>query len=116
MEQMRVRVRNGVFGKFEYLFDRGRRNWLPGFDPDGILALPQATRDMLVPLNLIPPEEQPWQRVRGLVPEEPGGGTAYSQALVETSPESGTYVLFSFRRRSDRPRQGGKQRRQRQPS
>ncbi len=115
MEQVRVRVRNSVFGKFEYLFDRGRRNWLPEFDADGTLALPQDARDMLVPLKLIPPEDQPWQRVRRLVPEEPEEGTAYSQALVETSPESGAYVLFSLRRRSEQSRQGGRRRGQRQP-
>jgi HKD family nuclease len=115
MEQVRVRVRNSVFGKFEYLFDRGRRSWLPEFDADGTLALPQDARDMLVPLNLIPPEDQPWQRVRRLVPGEPEEGTAYSKALVETSPESGAYVLFSLRRRSERSRQGGRRRGQRQP-
>ena len=113
MEQVRVRVRNAVFGKFEYLFDYGRRSWLPEFDHDEVLSLPQETRGILTPLNLIPPEDQPWQRVRGLVLEEIEGSEGYKQALAETSPESGAYVLFSLRRRSDRSRHGGQQRRRR---
>ena len=118
MEQVRVRVRNAVFGKFEYLFDHGRRSWVPEFDHDEVLSLPQETRGILTPLNLIPPEDQPWQRVRGLVPEEAessGGSEGYKQALAETSPESGAYVLFSLRRRSDRSRHGDQQKRRRRP-
>jgi hypothetical protein len=106
MEQVRVRVRGKVFGKFEYLFDLGRSSWLPEFDAADKLELPQAAQAMLVPLELIPREDQPWQRVRRLVPQEPDPEEPeekkekYRQALKETSPESGAYVLFSLRRRS----------------
>ena len=115
MEQVRVRVRNAVFGKFEYLFDHGRRSWVPELDHDEVLSLSPDTRGILTPLNLIPPEDQPWQRVRGLIPEEIEGSDAYKQALQETSPESGAYVLFSLRRRSDRSRHGDQQRRRKKP-
>ena len=115
MEQVRVEAKYGVSGKFEYLFDRGRHNWLPVFAPDGELALPQDAREMLMPLELIPPEDQPWQRVQGLVPEESDYGPAYSQALIETSPESGAFVLFSLRRRSDRSRKGDTQKKWKKP-
>lgn len=114
MEQVRVQAKNQVYGKFEYLFERGRRNWLPVFAPDDELALPQDARAMLLPLELVPPEDQPWQRVQGLVPDELDYGPAYSEALLETSPESGTYVLFSLRRRSERSSWNGKPRRRRQ--
>jgi hypothetical protein len=77
------------------------------FAPEGELALPQDARAILMPLELIPPEDQPWQRVQGLVPEESDYGPAYSQALIETSPESGAYVLFSLRRRSESSGRGG---------
>lgn len=104
MEQVRVTVRNKVYSKFEYLFDRGRRSWLPVFDSDKVVVISDEARATLVPLNLIPPEDQPWQLVRELVPEGPEEESAYQQALWDSSPESGSFVLFSLRRRRERSR------------
>ena len=101
MEQVRVKVSGPVFGKFEYLFDRGRVDWIPLFEDEAsVVVAPEEARTNLVPLDLVPPENLPWFRVRGLVPAELPGSEGYQLALRESAPESGAFILFSLRRRS----------------
>jgi HKD family nuclease len=100
MEQVRVKVVGPVYGKFEYLFERGRVDWIPLFDEEIPVSASADARALLVPLNLVPPEDLPWQRVRGLVAAEPAGSEGYQVALRESSPDSGAFILFSLRRRS----------------
>jgi hypothetical protein len=100
MEQVRVTVSGPVFGNFDYLFDRGRGEWLPVFDDEVQLAAADEAQSMLLSLNLIPQEHLPWQRVRGLVPAEASGSEGYEVALREAAPQSGSFILFSLRRRS----------------
>lgn len=100
MEQVRVTVSGPVFGNFDYLFDRGRGEWLPVFDDETRLAAAADAQSMLLSLDLIQPEHLPWQRVRGLVPAEASGSEVYETALREAAPQSGSFILFSLRRRS----------------
>jgi HKD family nuclease len=100
MEQVRVKVSGPVFGKFEYLFDRGRIDWMPLFEEEAPIVAPEEARATLVHLDLVPPEDLPWYRVRDLVPAEPVGSEGYLHALQESAPESGAFILFSLRRRS----------------
>jgi HKD family nuclease len=100
MEQVRVKVTGPVFGKFEYLFDRGRVDWMPLFDDEAPIVAPEDARALLVHLSLVPQEDLPWHRVRGLVPAEPAGSEGYQLALRESAPESGVFILFSLRRRN----------------
>jgi HKD family nuclease len=100
MQQVRVRVRGPVFGKFEYLFDRGRIDWMPLFDSEASVVAPEIDRSVLARLELVPREDQPWYRIRGFEPAEPSESDDDQIALRETAPESGTFILFSLRRRN----------------
>jgi HKD family nuclease len=100
MEQVRVKVSGPVFGKFDYLFDRGRIDWMPLFDQQTQIAVPEEARTILAPLDLVPPEDLPWLRVRGLAPAEADVSEGYQVALLESAPESGAFILFSLRRRN----------------
>jgi hypothetical protein len=79
MQQVRVRVTGPVFGNFEYLFDRGRIDWMPLFDDHAIVEVPAPTRSTLDSLNLVPREDLPWQRVRGLEPASPAESNGYEE-------------------------------------
>jgi hypothetical protein len=100
MEQVRVTVSGPVFGNFDYLFDRGRGEWLPVLDDKTQLVATAEMQSMLISLDFIQPEHLPWERVRGLVPAEASGSEGYEAALREAAPESGSFILFSLRRRS----------------
>ena len=100
MEQVRVKVVGPVFGAFEYLFDRGRIDWMPLFEDGAPIEVPAEARQMLAPLDLVPREDLPWLRVRGLIPAEPSGSEGYQAALQEFAPQSGSFILFSLRRRN----------------
>lgn len=100
MQQVRVKVAGPVFGNFVYLFDRGRTDWVPIFDEETTIEAPEQARAMLVSLDLIPREDQQWQRVSALVPAGPEEPTGFQIALQESAPESGSFILFSLRRRS----------------
>jgi HKD family nuclease len=119
--QIRVKTRNEVFKRYEYLFSR-RRKWLPVLDEQQTLALPESELGLIRSLELIPPHDRPWPRVVGLVPDdEPtdavptvevavgkarrGAKTAPRGDLVlrELSPAAGAYVLMSPRRREPPP-------------
>ena len=59
MEQVRVTVSGPVFGNFNYLFDRGRGEWLPVFNDEAVLAAADA-QSLLLSLDLI----QSWRERR----------------------------------------------------
>ena len=99
MQQVRVVVHQKVYDKFEYLFNSGKKQWVPVFEDSKELLLSDSNRNMLLPLDLVPREDLPWQRVRALEPAEPRGRGAYQLALAKSAPESGSFVLFSLRRR-----------------
>jgi hypothetical protein len=99
MQQVRVRVSGPVFGKFEYLFDSGRGEWMPLFDENSEIVVPEEANAMLKALDIVPREDLPWYRVRGLESAEPTGSVGYRLALQESSPASGSFILFSLRRR-----------------
>ncbi|MBL9140046.1 MAG: hypothetical protein JNK85_29505 [Verrucomicrobiales bacterium] len=98
MQQVRVKVSNEVYGKFEYLFDTSKKNWEPEFDHQAKIQLSEQERSLLGSLNLIPPEDREWFLVKALRGDQPEN-TAYVKALADSSPESGSYVLISLRRR-----------------
>jgi hypothetical protein len=99
MQQVRVKVWNKVFAKFEYLFESKKTTWEPVFSKDSAVLLPPKERDFLRSLNLVPPEDNDWLLVRGFISGEPSGSEAYREALRESAPESGAFILFSLRRR-----------------
>jgi hypothetical protein len=99
-QQVRVRVSGRLRGKFEYLFDRGRVEWMPLFDQTEPIAVAHEAQAMLDDLDLTKWEGRPWQRVSGFAPVGSDESTSYQVALQETAPESGSYILFSLRRRN----------------
>ena len=99
MQQVRIKLRNDVFGAFEYLFDSDRASWLPSLDDEEQVQAEQAQRGFLKSLKLIPPEDLEWYRVNELVPEGERTSEAYRMALTDMSPQSGNYILMSLRRR-----------------
>jgi hypothetical protein len=101
MQQVRVKVWDKVFARFEYLFESKKKTWQPifGEEPESTLRLPPDQQQFLRSLNLIPPEENDWFLVRGFNQGEPTGTAAYNEALRASAPESGAFILFSLRRR-----------------
>jgi hypothetical protein len=100
MQQVRVQVHGSVFGQFDYLFDTGRTNWSPIFDREAALIAPSDEREMLASLKLVPPEDGEWYRVRGFERGAASGSDPYRMALQDSSPESGSFILMSLRRRN----------------
>jgi hypothetical protein len=99
MQQVRVKVWNKVFDKFEYLFEGKKVSWEPIFNEESAVRPAQSERELLQSLKLVPPEDNDWFLVRGLSSGEPAGSATYLQALKESAPESGSFILFSLRRR-----------------
>jgi hypothetical protein len=99
MQQVRVKVWNKVFAKFEYLFESKKTTWEPIFSKDSTVRLPPGEREFLRSFDLVPPEDNDWLLVRGFSTGEPSGSEAYREALRESAPESGAFILFSLRRR-----------------
>jgi hypothetical protein len=85
MQQVRVRVLGSLTKRFEYLFDTGRNAWLPD------LASEEPVRDEK--------GKEIWLRVKGLSESNLEGPVLKRIALLEASPESGSFILFSPRRR-----------------
>jgi hypothetical protein len=99
MQQVRVKVWNRVFDRFEYLFEGKKKSWEPIFDEHTAIRTAPSERDFLKSLELVPPEDNDWFLVRGFSSGEPTGSEAYREALRLSAPESGAYILFSLRRR-----------------
>ena len=99
MQQVRVELRNEVYGAFEYLFDSDRASWVPSLDSREHVQAEEAERGFLESLELIPREDLEWYRVNELVPVVERTNDAYQLALTDMSPESGNYILMSLRRR-----------------
>jgi hypothetical protein len=105
MQQVRVSVRNEVYGEFKYLFETGRATFEPILDESSAVALTaDAGRSVLEELDLIPPEHLPWFAVTGLRRTDPEEDEVYRAALRQVSPESGAFILLSLRRQSGRQR------------
>jgi hypothetical protein len=98
MLQVRVKVWNHVFTRYEYLFEEEKAQWEPVFGADAVCA-GQEDEGLLRSLGLVPPEDREWFPVTGLQPAPTTGSVAYRRALRETSPDSGSFILLSPRRR-----------------
>jgi len=98
MLQVRVKVRNNVWDRFEYLFDFDKIKWEPEFNTEATVRTDAETSHFLASLKLIPPEDRDWFQVKALRPAK-NEQTPYRVAMRESSPESGSYILMSLRRR-----------------
>ena len=85
MQQVRVRVLKTLGDRFDYLFDDGKSTWIPEFGDELILD------DEF--------KHEVWRPVRGLSEGDLIGSEKRRMALIEASPPSGSFILFSRRRR-----------------
>ncbi|MDZ4784083.1 MAG: phospholipase D family protein [Planctomycetia bacterium] len=93
-----IEIHDVLRARYEYIFDTAKR-WKPVYDESlaGQVSVTAPLAKRFAELELIPAEHIPWNRVIDLEPEgEPGDD---SQALRETSPDSGRFLLLSRRRR-----------------
>jgi hypothetical protein len=84
MQQVRVRVLKGLGDRFDYLFGEGTSTWIPEFGDEPIHD--EAKHEV-------------WLPVKGLAEGDLVGSEKRRMALVEASPQSGSFILFSRRRR-----------------
>lgn len=99
MQQVRVLAYQEVRGRFDYLFDDGKAKFEPLYDEASEIVAPVDRLDALRELNLIPPEDRPWVRVKALRRSEETGEDPSAVALRSLTPEAGSYILMSLRRR-----------------
>lgn len=111
MQQVRVEAFGRVRGRFEYLFSSDVKKWIPVLAEDSAALIAQNEpaeslevdsefREVLMSLELKPnAEHYPWMLVKDLEPEEPPERAGYEKALRDFSPQGGSYVMFSVRRR-----------------
>jgi hypothetical protein len=99
MQQVRVKVWDKVFARFEYLFESEKTAWEPIFDHERPIRPSPQEGELLKSLKLVPPEDTEWFLVRGFSPSLPSDKPAYNEALKASAPESGSFILFSLRRR-----------------
>ncbi|TMI97296.1 MAG: NgoFVII family restriction endonuclease [Bacteroidetes bacterium] len=107
MQQVRVRIKNQVYQKFEYLFGKGAESWIPTLNDQSTVYYDKSFSEEITKLELIPPEGGHWYLVSGLIPKDIAGEQSklieenmYQKALIEMQPESGAFILFSTRRRN----------------
>jgi hypothetical protein len=116
MQQVRVKVANKVFGRFEYIFQAAAAKWTPllakAADSAGlgvsrlaasgdraVLRVPEQEVAALAALELVPREDLDWFLVLGLETAEAEQRPAYRKALMDVSPDGGGFILFARRRR-----------------
>jgi hypothetical protein len=100
MLQVRVKVRDKLKERYEYLFGIEKMKWEPILDKqaEGV-QVDAEDAPVLASLKLIPPEDKKWFLVNGLRPKGGGEVDTYHTALREFSPDSGSFILVSQRRR-----------------
>lgn len=99
MQQVRVRIFNPVHGDFEYLFTEPTAKWVPELDCSRPLEASGDLVSLLSEEYYRPnPEHMEWYLVTALRLEREMK-SSYEQALEAMSPEGGSYVMFSLRRR-----------------
>lgn len=102
MQQVRVQAYGKVFERFDYLFGEGKPSYEPILDPQHVLTLAPPFSELAQRLRTIPAEHLPWSRVTGLRRTEEGEEKVDPQraALRRLSPEEGSFIMMSMRRRS----------------
>lgn len=99
MQQVRIEVQGPLFGSFEYLFEAGKRKWEPIFDTEAAIRAAPEERETMERLRLVPREDWDWFHVKGLQAVDQEGSAGFKEALRESSPQSGSFVVVSLRRR-----------------
>ena len=99
MQQVSVSVQSNIPKAFEYLFDRGNADWAPVYDDALVPVRTAGSQEVTVPTELLPRVGQRWLRVRGLQRVGTAAKEANQLVLWDAAPSSGSYIVFSWRRR-----------------
>lgn len=102
MQQIRVRLKNHVSHKYDYLFGKQNVNWLPILNKQESFNYDGAFSAVVEKLDMMHPETKEWFLVTGLKSaDEPNvkAVSPYEKALKAMEPESGAFILFSTSRR-----------------
>ena len=95
MQQVRVELHGKPDGDLVYRPDKPQRSWVPVFDEANERA---ATEFVAFPgetgVQKLAPGAMDWQRVIGLHEAGERMSSKYQQALIEMSPEAGSYTLM----------------------
>ncbi len=98
-QQVRVEASYLLKGKFEYIFAEPQSRWSPELDRNVVLKPEDAhVRIFQGKYHQVNPESYEWYLVKGLY-QESGPKTEYQEALAGLSPEGGSYLMISQRRR-----------------
>lgn len=98
MQQVRAQAYWPVKDDYEYFFDAGRFVFEPTFGEEAI-EYPQDRVASLAALDLVPPEHKPWFPVIGLKRKVEDLDENFMAAVKMLSPESGSFMMMSLRRR-----------------
>lgn len=98
--QVFVKIKGPLKDRYEYKFNYGN-HYAPLFDGENEIALGDEEALMLKQLNLIPPEDKPWQKVTDLIPVDGfENKTPYIRNMLKLMlPESGNFVTYSNARK-----------------
>ncbi len=100
MQQIRVIVSKQVLpARIEYLFEKTRTSWAPVLDDGEAHNIAEPEHDNIGSIRRKASEEGPWFAVRALRQVEPQSRNPYELALLESSPNSGSFILMSPQRR-----------------
>ena len=99
MQQVSVSVQSNIPKAFEYLFDRGKADWAPVYDDALVPVRTAGSQEVTVPKDLLPRVGQRWLRVRGLQRVGTAAQEANQLLLWDAAPSSGSFIVFSWRRR-----------------
>jgi hypothetical protein len=101
MQQVRVEAYNEVYGDFEYLFEAPQTGWVPEVSREDVLV-PKIENSLahFEDYHKANPEHLEWYLVKSLTKRvDADSDDKYSKALKALSPESGSYIVMSLRRR-----------------
>ena len=103
MQQVRAEVQSRALYDWEYMFERERQAWDPEFSKSDVLHIsPEFTdRSILDEARLGVPAnaKDAWKLVTGLAQRTGSARERDQEALDRASPESGSFILVSLRRR-----------------
>jgi hypothetical protein len=100
MQQVRAEIKQPSVLSLEYLFERETVAWDPQLSSDETLHVPDGMgEDATTAEALHVDSKRSWKLVRGLLPRRGSALERDATALKLATPESGSFVLVSLRRR-----------------
>lgn len=102
MQQVRAEVESSDLSIYEYLFERATAKWEPVFAEEEALYAQGLDDDVGIADANVPYRKhrsEEWKRVQSLAPVSGGRREKDEKALRLASPDSGSFIMVSLRRR-----------------